>query len=112
MKLLLIHHGAQTLSLSDQTATSYYVFIEINQINTQSRERRQEYKAATTVFFPQRLVVVLARIASSLGGVAEIISIVIVVGIVGSVIIVWRSISVPIITTAVQKLHISVNANV
>jgi hypothetical protein len=47
-----------------------------------------------------------------LGGVAEIIWIVIIVGIVGSVIIVWRSISVPIITAAAQKLHISVNANV
>lgn len=69
-------------------------------------------------FFPQRLVVVVASIATGAEislRVAKIVRVVIiVVVVVGSVIIVI-SVSVSIIcyaAAAIQKLHISVNANV
>jgi hypothetical protein len=68
-------------------------------------------------YFPPRLVVVLAGIASGskipLRVNAEIVWVIIIVVIVRRVIIVIRvSVSIPIISAAIQKLHVSINANV
>lgn len=101
--LLWIYHAPSPIAFQSEAAALLRFYWDKSNQHSEWRKKS---------IFPQRLtlVSVLSRVAS-LGGVTEIVRVVIIVD--GSVVIIWASISFPMtIAIAIHQLHFSIDMSI